>query len=273
MTGLSLAAVRRPHGTALVDERGTLTWSEVEARANAVAVGLASLTEEPLETVAILCRNHRGFVEALSATARIGADALLLNTGFSGPQLTDVLQREGAQVVVYDEEFAPLLDQAREQLDGLVEVVAWTDERLGHHDGGRPDRGPPRRRTRSADAHRAHHPADLRHDRHPQGRPPVRGRGSRCPRGDARPDPVACRADHRGRRADVPRLGVRPAGDLRDPDLHRRDAPSLRPRGHARAGRPLPRQRVGRRARDAGTHRRAARRGARVARADARSAS
>jgi fatty-acyl-CoA synthase len=128
MTGLSLAAVRRPHGTALVDERGTLTWSEVVARADALAVGLASVTDRPPETVAILCRNHRGFVEALSATGRIGADALLLNTGFSGPQLTDVLQREGAQVVVYDEEFAPLLDQAREQVHGLVEVVAWTDE-------------------------------------------------------------------------------------------------------------------------------------------------
>jgi fatty-acyl-CoA synthase len=149
MTGLSLAAVRRPHGTALVDERGSLTWSELEARADALAVGLRTLAERPPETVAILCRNHRGFVEALSATARIGADALLLNTGFSGPQLTDVLRREGAQIVVHDEEFAPLLEQAREQLDGLVEVVAWTDEGsatttvdglIEAHRGGVPDR-------------------------------------------------------------------------------------------------------------------------------------
>ena len=128
-TGLSLAAVRRPGGTALVDERGSLTWAELERRCNALAVGLAEHTAggKP-ETIGILCRNHRGFVEALSATARLGADALLLNTGFSAPQLADVLEREHAQVIVYDEEFADLLGPARERLEALVEVVAWAEE-------------------------------------------------------------------------------------------------------------------------------------------------
>ncbi len=127
-TGLSLAAARRPHATALVDEQGSLTWAELERRCSALAVGLAA--EVPggrPETIGILCRNHRGFVEALSATARLGADALLLNTGFSGPQLADVLEREGAQVLVYDEEFAALLEGARDRLPELVEIVAWTD--------------------------------------------------------------------------------------------------------------------------------------------------
>ena len=62
----------------------------------------------PVRTVAILCRNHRGFVDALGAAAKLGADALLLNTGFSGPQLADVVQREKAELVIYDEEFAGL---------------------------------------------------------------------------------------------------------------------------------------------------------------------
>ncbi|MBV9831538.1 MAG: bile acid CoA ligase [Marmoricola sp.] len=127
-TGLSLAAARRPRGTALVDERGSLTWAELERRCNALAVGLAAEAGRPPGTIGILCRNHRGFVEALSATARLGADALLLNTGFSAPQLADVLEREGAEVIVYDEEFAGLLGPVRERLDGLVEVVAWTDD-------------------------------------------------------------------------------------------------------------------------------------------------
>jgi acyl-CoA synthetase (AMP-forming)/AMP-acid ligase II len=137
-TGLSLAAVRRPGGTALVDERGSLTWAELERRCNALAVGLAERTPggRP-ETIGILCRNHRGFVEALSATARLGADALLLNTGFSAPQLADVLEREHAQVIVHDEEFADLLGPARERIDGLVEVTAWATgsepTAEGHH--------------------------------------------------------------------------------------------------------------------------------------------
>lgn len=127
MTGIGLAAARRPRATAIIDERGALTWAELEARSNALAAGIAQLTDGRTRAVAILCRNHRGFVEALSAAAKLGANALLLNTGFSGPQLTDVLAREDAQLIVYDEEFAAIVEQAREQVPDLVDVVAWTD--------------------------------------------------------------------------------------------------------------------------------------------------
>jgi acyl-CoA synthetase (AMP-forming)/AMP-acid ligase II len=127
MTGISLSAVRAPQGKALVDELGELTWAELELRADAVAVGLSALLRAPGGTVGILCRNHRGFVETLAATSRIGSDALLLNTGFSGPQLAEVLEREHASLIVYDEEFSGLVEEARRRIDGLVEVVAWTD--------------------------------------------------------------------------------------------------------------------------------------------------
>jgi acyl-CoA synthetase (AMP-forming)/AMP-acid ligase II len=128
MTGISLSAVRSPRATALVDERGSLTWRELDRRSDAAAVALQELLGDRSGTLGILCRNHRGLVESLAAASRIGADALLLNTGFSAPQLGDVLEREHASLVVYDEEFAPLLEEARSRVDGLVEVVAWQDE-------------------------------------------------------------------------------------------------------------------------------------------------
>jgi fatty-acyl-CoA synthase len=127
LSGLSLSAVRSPGGLALVDERGPLTWRELDRRADAVAVGLAELGADRSAPVGILCRNHRGLVESLAATSRLGADALLLNTGFSGPQLSEVMSREGARVLVCDEEFLPLAEQARSSVDGLVTVLAWTD--------------------------------------------------------------------------------------------------------------------------------------------------
>ena len=37
LTGVSLAAARRPGGTAIVDERGSLTWAELDARCDARA--------------------------------------------------------------------------------------------------------------------------------------------------------------------------------------------------------------------------------------------
>ena len=78
MTGIGLSAARRPHATALMDERGRLTWAELEARSNALTVGLAGLRRDRGQSVAILCRNHRGFVESLYAASLLGADALLL---------------------------------------------------------------------------------------------------------------------------------------------------------------------------------------------------
>lgn len=126
-TGFALAAVRRPDGTAIVDERGTISWSALQDTSAALAVGLADLPGRPVTSVAVLARNHRGLVQALIASARLGVPTLLLNTGFSGPQLADVMEREGADLIIYDEEFAGLLDDVRARVAGLREVVAWTD--------------------------------------------------------------------------------------------------------------------------------------------------
>ncbi len=158
--GLALAAARRPHGVGLVDERGSLTWGELGRRSDALAAGIARMrtpTGREIRTVAILCRNHRGFVDALGAATKLGADALLLNTGFSGPQLADVVARENAELVIYDEEFTGLVEHARADVGDLVELVAWQDEPgsgdvrsldsvIRANDGGTPD--PPGRPAR-----------------------------------------------------------------------------------------------------------------------------
>jgi acyl-CoA synthetase (AMP-forming)/AMP-acid ligase II len=126
-TGIALAAARAPRRTALVDERGSLTWAELDAGCDAFAVGLLALTGGEPRTVAVLARNHRGFVHGLAGATRAGSDVLLLNTAFSGPQLRDVLVREQAAMVVYDQEFQGVVDQARAGLD-VAEVVAWVDD-------------------------------------------------------------------------------------------------------------------------------------------------
>ena len=58
-----------------------------------------------------MCRNHRGFIEATVACSKLGASALYLNTAFAGPQIADVLEREDAVAVIYDEEFAALVHE------------------------------------------------------------------------------------------------------------------------------------------------------------------
>lgn len=127
VSGIGLAAARDPDGLALIDEAGQLTWRELDARCDALAVGLRDLPGTTVGTVAILCRNHRGLIEALAATSRLGADAVLLNTGFAGPQLADVLEREQADVLVADDEFDTVVEAAAQRLPELRRIRAWTE--------------------------------------------------------------------------------------------------------------------------------------------------
>ncbi len=117
-------AVRFPDQTGLVDDLGSLTFAEVHGRSNALARGLADLGVGEGDVVAVMCRNHRYFIESSFAVARLGADLLYLNTSFAGPALVDVLERERPALVIYDEEFAHLVEEV--QAD-LRRVLAWTD--------------------------------------------------------------------------------------------------------------------------------------------------
>ncbi len=103
------SAARYPDREALVDERGTLTFTEVDRRTNALARGLANAGVKEQDGVAIMCRNHRGFIEATVACSKLGAGALYLNTAFAGPQIADVMRREDPVALVYDEEFGNLV--------------------------------------------------------------------------------------------------------------------------------------------------------------------
>jgi acyl-CoA synthetase (AMP-forming)/AMP-acid ligase II len=136
-SGFASAAQRCPDRPGLVDELGTLTWREIDQRSDAFAAALQALPGGPPRSnvaagaapnvIGIMARNHRGFVEALIASNRIGADVLLLNTSFAGPALAEVVERERADAVIYDEEFTATVDRALAGNPDVTRIVAWTD--------------------------------------------------------------------------------------------------------------------------------------------------
>ncbi len=128
--GFTALAQRAPHQVGLVDELGDLTFLEMHQRSNALADTWKRSGLRPGDGVAIMCRNHRGFVDASVAAAKVGADLIYLNTAFAGPQLADVLDREQPTLVVHDEEFTGLLLGVGD----VDRVLAWTDG----DDGDRP---------------------------------------------------------------------------------------------------------------------------------------
>jgi acyl-CoA synthetase (AMP-forming)/AMP-acid ligase II len=147
--GVTTSAIRQPDRVAVVDELGPLTWREVHERSNAIAAGLAGTGVGEGDGVAIMCRNHRGFVDATLACMKLGAAALYLNTAFAGPQIAEVVEREGPVALIHDEEFEGLVAGAAV---GRRRWLAWTEPGGQHSDptledlvaaGDRSDRRPP----------------------------------------------------------------------------------------------------------------------------------
>src|ERR671917_263300 len=126
--GYGASAERYGDETAVIDELGTLTFREIHERTNALAHGLAASGIGEGDSVGLMCRNHRGFVESVIACSKLGAHVIYLNTAFSGPQLTDVAKREEPKALIYDQEFEELIHDASRR---RKRFVAWHDPDAG----------------------------------------------------------------------------------------------------------------------------------------------
>ncbi len=143
------ASARYGDRTALIDDRGSLTYRDLDERSSALAAAWRADGLGAGDGIGILCRNHRYFVDAMLATWKLGGRGVYLNTSFAGPQLCDVLRREDVEFVVCDEEHLPLLAGAA----GVRRAVGWcasdacdvptVDALIAAHEGAEPD--PPER--------------------------------------------------------------------------------------------------------------------------------
>ena len=112
------AALRHPTRSAVIDDDGSISFGELELTSTRTARGLRGAGLAPQGHLGILCRNGRAFVDVLVAAGKVGAVPVLLNTGFAGPQLGDVMAREQVDVLVCDPDFAGVV--ADSGFDGPV---------------------------------------------------------------------------------------------------------------------------------------------------------
>jgi len=122
---VTIGAIRHGDQVAIRDERGELTYRELDLRSNALANAWREEGLKPGDGVAILARNHRGFLDAMFAAAKCGARIILLNTSFAGPQIRVVAGREGTDLLVHDDEYGQMLEGV-DSPHGRWR--AWTDD-------------------------------------------------------------------------------------------------------------------------------------------------
>ncbi|MGZ4245333.1 MAG: AMP-binding protein [Solirubrobacteraceae bacterium] len=128
--GVVGGAARFPAAAAIIDDEGVVTFGDLERRTNALARGLAGHGLTAGRSVALMCRNHRGFIEVCAACSKLGVHVVLLNTGFAAPQVAEVVEREGAAGLIYDHEFRDTIRDARRGRLCLVADAAGTDTSL-----------------------------------------------------------------------------------------------------------------------------------------------
>lgn len=117
-----LAARRDPNGVGVIDERGELTFADIDRRSNALARAWSDRGISEGTVIGVLCRDHRGLLDAMFAASKLGCRVLLLNTGFAAPQLAEVCAREAVAVLVFDDEFTAALALVA---DPVTRFRAW----------------------------------------------------------------------------------------------------------------------------------------------------
>lgn len=126
-------------GDCIIDERETLGWGELHRRTRSVAAGFAELGVGPGDRVAVWLPNRAAWLVSFLACAQLGAIAVSINTRFRSAEVSDLLHRSEARLLVYwpgfkDIDFGDILGQcAPEKLARLQTIVLYTE-----HDGATP---------------------------------------------------------------------------------------------------------------------------------------
>jgi fatty-acyl-CoA synthase len=104
-----LGALRYGDLPAIADERGELSFTELDDSVNRLANALRARGLTAGSNVGILCRNHRSPLIVMYAATRAGMNTVWLNTSFSARQAREVAEREGVELLVHDAEFTDLV--------------------------------------------------------------------------------------------------------------------------------------------------------------------
>lgn len=129
LDSLTAHAATIPGKAAVIDPDGpTLTYAELEARANRLAHGLRGLGLEPGDRIVWCGPNSVEVVVVLHAARKLGLVAVPLAYRFTPDEMRHVIADSGAVVVLADAEPAARVAAIRADLPAVREVVVFRGE-------------------------------------------------------------------------------------------------------------------------------------------------
>jgi long-subunit acyl-CoA synthetase (AMP-forming) len=112
-----IVAVRWP------DDSVSITWSELLARVDALAGGLAKLGLARGDTMAIMLGNRPEFHVVDLAAVTIGATPFSIYVTYPAHEIRYLINDAGARVIVVEQAFLPVVLEARKELPQLEHVI------------------------------------------------------------------------------------------------------------------------------------------------------
>jgi acyl-CoA synthetase (AMP-forming)/AMP-acid ligase II len=130
--GLRRNAYKLPLKIAAVDRHRRITYGELNARVNQLARGLLSLGIKRGDSIALMVGNQIEHLEAIFATAKIGALAIPLDVKWKALELGSVLSFFAPSLLILQEDCATELEKARGVHDlNLLQTVMVSDSSYG----------------------------------------------------------------------------------------------------------------------------------------------
>jgi len=117
-----IVAVRTP------DDAVSLTWAELLERVDAVAGGLAKLGVGSGDTVAIMLGNRPDFHIVDLAAVTVGATPFSIYVTYPAEEIEYLITDSGAKVAIVEQEFLPVVLEARKSLPALEHVIVVDGE-------------------------------------------------------------------------------------------------------------------------------------------------
>ncbi len=115
-----------PNMEAFIGKGYQFTFQNVNERSNRFASYLKRNRLNAGERIAVLCKNNEHATTAMFGAAKIGLITLMLNWRLQAPELIYILNDCAASLLMYDEEFAPVVEQVREQIQAKMFLCVGT---------------------------------------------------------------------------------------------------------------------------------------------------
>src|SRR5437764_9877180 len=115
---LALHAQNRPTKTALICDGRSVTFAELNRRANRVAHALTALGARADDRAAVMAYNSIAGFEISGGLRKAGLIGVPVNFRLRGPEVAYILNDSGAAFVLAGPDFVPVVEAARAEVSG-----------------------------------------------------------------------------------------------------------------------------------------------------------